>query len=95
MNLAWQDDAMVVEALSQLMDAGLPVDVFGALDDPMDADVPIVALDSVIESLADSSAGEDVVDPFTQDDLIDVMDALTGDDVQLLNNLLEIHENEV
>lgn len=63
-NVAWQDDAQVVDALGRLMDAGIPVDLFGDLDEPAEGEEPDVALESVLESLADDSS-EDYQDPFT------------------------------
>lgn len=94
-NFAWQDDAQVVEALAGLMDAGLPVDLFGDLDEPAENDAPDVALESVLESLAEASADEDYIDPFTHQDLDGMMDAFANEDTELLNSLLETDGNEV
>ena len=94
-NVAWQDDAQVVEALGRLLDNGAPVDLFGDLDEPADAEEAAVALDSILESLAEASPDEDFVDPFDREDLTGLMDSLAGEDVQLLSDLLETHGNEV
>ncbi|MBL7644869.1 MAG: hypothetical protein JNK74_01645 [Candidatus Hydrogenedentes bacterium] len=94
-NIAWQDDAQVVEALGRLMDAGIPVDVFGDLDETAEGEEPDVALDSVLEALADASSEADFVDPFAHHDLDGMMDAFEGEDVELLDNLLATAGNEV
>lgn len=94
-NLAWQDDANVVEALSQLIDSGAPVDLFGDVDEPGDTDDTVVGLDSMLESLAEASADADVVDPFAQDDLSGLSYSAGEDDQQILNDLLESGGNEV
>lgn len=94
-NLAWQDDTNVVEALSQLIDSGAPVDLFGDVDEPGDTDDAVVGLDFMLESLAEASADADVVDPFAQDDLSGLSYSTGEDDQPLLNDLLESGGNEV
>lgn len=94
-NVAFQDDAQVVEALGRLMDAGIPVDLFGDLDEPSEGEEPDVALESVLESLADASSEDEYTDPFAHNDLDGMMDAFAGEDVEILNNLLETDGNEV
>jgi len=94
-NVAWQDDAQVVEALSRLMEAGVPVDLFGDPDEAADSDTTSVPLDTILDSLADGALDGDVVDPFAQEDLTGLMDSLAEEDVQLLNDLIETHGNEV
>jgi hypothetical protein len=94
-NVAFQDDAQVVEALGRLMDAGIPVDLFGDLDEPTEGEEPDVALESVLESLADASSEDEYTDPFAHHDLDGMMDAFAGEDVEMLNNLLETDGNEV
>ncbi len=94
-NMAWQDDAQVVEALGRLMDAGIPVDLFGDLDEASEGEEPDVTLESVLEALADDSSEADFMDPFAHHDLDGMMDAFEGEDVELLDNLLETAGNEV
>ncbi len=94
-NIAWQDDAQVVEALGRLMDAGLPVDLFGDMDEATDTEEPDVALESMLESLADASSEEVFMDPFAHQDLDSMMDAIAGEDVEILNGLLQTDGNEV
>ena len=94
-NVAWQDDAKVVEALSRLMDSGARVDLFGDLDEPVEMDEADIGLDSVLESLAEASIGAEVVDPFAQDDMSDFLDVSGEDEPLLLNDLHEAGENEV
>jgi hypothetical protein len=93
--VAWQDDAQVVEALSRLMEAGVPVDLFGDPDEAADSDTTSVPLDTILDSLADGALDGDGVDPFAQEDLTGLMDSLAEEDVQLLNDLIETHGNEV
>jgi hypothetical protein len=96
-NVAWQDDAQVVEALGRLMDAGIPVDLFGDVDEASasDSEEPDVALEYVLESLADASSEEDYMDPFAHHDLDGMMDAFAGEDVEFLNGLLQTDGSEV
>lgn len=94
-NVAWQDDAQVVEALGRLMDAGIPVDLFGDVDEASDMEEPDVALESILESLADASSEDDYMDPFAHEDLDSMMDAFAGEDVEFLNGLLQTDGSEV
>ena len=94
-NVAWQDDARVVEALGRLMDVGAPTDLFGDLDEATDFDEPAVALDSILESLADDSVEDGFVDPFGQDELSGLMDSVEDEDILLLRSLLDTDGNEV
>lgn len=94
-NVAWQDDAQVVEALSRLMEAGVPVDLFGDPDEAVESDDTSVPLDTILDSLADGALDGDVGDPYAQEDLTGLMDSLAEEDVQLLNDLIETHGNEV
>ena len=94
-NVAWQDDAQVVEALGRLMDVGAPTDLFGDLEDAAEFDETPVALDAILESLADESVEDGFDDPFGQDELSGLMDSLDEEDVQVLRGLLDADGNEV
>jgi len=94
-NVAFQDDARVVEALGRLMDDGAPTDLFGDPDEATEFEEPAVALDSVLDSLADDSLEDGFVDPFGQDELSGLMDSLEDEDIQILRSLLDAEGNEV
>jgi hypothetical protein len=94
-NLAWQDDAQVVEALGHLMDMGAPTDLFGDLEETAEIEETPVTLEYILEALADESVEEDFVDPFGHDELGDLMESLGAEDIQTLRSLLETDGNEV
>jgi hypothetical protein len=94
-DVAWRDDARVVEALGRLMDVGAPTDLFGDLDEAVDIDEPAVALDTVLESLADDSVEDEFVDPFGQEELSGLMGSLEEEDIQVLRSLLDTDGSEV
>jgi hypothetical protein len=77
------------------MDAGIPVDLFGDVDEASDMEEPDVALESILESLADASSEDDYMDPFAHEDLDSMMDAFAGEDVEFLNGLLQTDGSEV
>lgn len=93
-NVAWQDDAQVVEALGRLMDVGAPTDLFGDLEEAEFDEAP-VALDAMLESLADESVADGLDDPFGQGELSGLTDSLEEEDVQVLRSLLDTDGNEV
>lgn len=95
-NMAWQDDARVLEEFGRLLDAGVALDLFGDVDEASENDEPAaVALESVLEILAEDSANEEFSDPFATEDLTGLLDALADEDVQVLGELLQAHESEV
>jgi hypothetical protein len=94
-DVAWRDDARVVEALGRLMDVGAPTDLFGDLDEAVDIDEPAVALDTVLESLADDSVEDEFVDPFGQEELSGLMGSLEEEDIHVLRSLLDTDGSEV
>lgn len=94
-NAAWENDAAVVEALGRLLDLGAPTDLFGDLEESTDLETPPVALDAILESLADESVEDGLIDLFDPYEISGLMDSLEDEDAQLLRELLDRYGNEV
>lgn len=93
-NLAWQDDDLVVEEFARLMDAGVALDLFGDPDEIESAeDLAPLDEDRVLEALAEGVPEEDLVSD-VPDDLAALLDELAKVDAQTLGELLSTYENE-
>lgn len=102
LNVAWRDDARVVEALAALLDTGAPVDLFGPSDDPSaleemseEDEFAWIPVDSILEVLADAAGTDDFVNPFEHDDLPGLLEIVVDETAPLPGGPVENLENEV
>lgn len=94
-NPAWHNDADVVDALANLMEAGTDLGQFAALEYDLEAEEEweAVPADDMLELLA-ASVAEDDIEPAVPEDFAALLDELAALDAPTLEALLVLYESE-
>ena len=94
MDAAWRDDERVVTEFARRMEAGIPLDLFGDLEE-LDAgeDFEVVPVETMLDMLAEE-ASEDLYDSPEAVDLSVLLDELSELDAQVLEELIQAYESE-